>query len=438
MMKDIDRPRGRSTAKNGGKSDRVPISCIEGSYCSVEEIRLADGPKGPETLAIDTTMALVPCRCKSQWCEDCRTKHMVEWREKLRPVIGSWGKGTMITLTIDRKRFEGPEQAYLEIQAKRAVHEFVKKLHRRGLIETAEFFYAIEFHPSSPEWVHWHLAVRATAEDILPAEELGLNRFLGQHWLADLWGHGLVCVSAGPEETVTEDGEVIDGGEFSAEHLMHYLTKYISKQDVEPPAWVLDSTRRFRKFSTSRGLCKAVESRKQSTKPRGSKQKQRTPREIRRACAQETKVLHITRYRRKYHGGFKEKKRYRFAAQLPTPWAELDVFTKAQILDAKRIPDDDKFSRATLQKMQEQDLSRWRKMLEASRTQRRRRATRSGLSEVGRVAASMEETKGGDLCGKRDGREPDQDNSGRTQENLGFIDGSRNALRVQARRNRFG
>ena len=292
---------------------------------------------------------------------------MVGWREKLRPAVAAWDKVTMITLTIDRKRFEGPEQAYRHIQAKRSVFEFVKKLHRRGLVDTAEFFYAIEFHPSSPDWVHWHVAVRGFCTDIVEKWELDQNRFLGQHWLADLWGHGLVCVSTPPnQEVMLEDGELqtvrFDDPEYEAggEHAMNYLTKYIGKQDVEAPNWVLDGNFRFRKFSTSRGLCGKIQSRKEAKYPRLAKQKKRTPREIRTSCAQEVKVLEVIRTSRLYMGGRDVKKKFRYKGTIAVPFAQLDSDTKVDILHNHRVPEPEEpkgYSKAELLEMAQPGLS---------------------------------------------------------------------------------
>ena len=127
-----------------------PLSCIEGCYCALDVKPLDDG-----LLVTSVADVLSPCRCQSQWCEDCRGAHAWAWRDRLRPVVQAWSACTMITLTIDPKKWRGPEEAYLAIQKKRSVARFVEKLYRRGLIESKEFFYAIEFHKNG--WIHYCL-----------------------------------------------------------------------------------------------------------------------------------------------------------------------------------------------------------------------------------------------------------------------------------------
>ena len=195
--------------------------------------------------------------------------------------------------------------------------EFVKKLHRRGLIESQEFFYAIEFHKNG--WTHWHLAVRG--RQVVPSNLNGVNMFLDSGYeLPELWKYGMVNVSAPPE-----------GDYYDPEHAMNYLTKYIAKQDVGPPDWVLDRRgSNFRKFSTSRGLCEPVKSRKvKESEPKIIAK--RTARERAASCAQSSRVLEVKRnILRLPNGGYEELHRaYRFLYSLDEDFTKLKKYAQS-------------------------------------------------------------------------------------------------------------
>lgn len=289
--KSIGRKPHESSQKTGEKrieGPAVPLSCIDVMYCGADSrekvpVLEARGKVFRELLA---------CKCKSQWCRDCATGHMVDWRHRLRPVIKGWGRVCMVTLTIDRTKWNGPQEAYEAIQKKRAVSEFVRKLIRRGLLDGPEFFYAIEFHKAG--WTHWHLAVRA--KRITKGRWGSKEHFASKDQIAKLWGHGFV------HDQATPDG-------MSPDHAMHYLTKYISKQDVGPPIWVLDYTRNFRKFSTSHGLC--AKPRKRSRATGTTKGKRATPREVLAKCCRKTTHLEVTQVDELYMGGTRTRKQYK-------------------------------------------------------------------------------------------------------------------------------
>lgn len=299
---------GFKKRKRADKPDR-PISCIEGSYCGVFE---ADDEQRCTT-RIGYKIAIMACRCRSQFCEECRVGAMVRWREKLRPVVASWERVRMVTLTIDRKRWNGPQEAYEAIQKKRAVVEFVKKLHRPrvGLLKNREFFYAIEFHKTGG-WVHWHVALRPKGR--WPNKGDRDWREFGDR-LSALWGHGFAQASDEHKST-------------SPEHAMHYLTKYIAKQDVGCPKWLLNRSGNFRKFSTSRGLCGPTKSKKAKRTTRGNKKN--TPQQRIDNCRQASKVVQIFQFEKEVMGGVIKGKKYRHIGKLEVPFAEIEADENVQ------------------------------------------------------------------------------------------------------------
>lgn len=177
-------------------------------------------------------------RCRSQFCRDCALAHCVSWREKLRPAIKHWRSVIMLTLTVDPADFDGPEAAYVHVGKKRSVSKLIQKLHRRGMIRSKEFTCTLEFHKSG--WPHWHLLVDSS--------------FVEKHELQKCWGLGHTWFSR---------HKFADVG-----HAVNYATKYIAKTSEDDenefwfPEWVLDFKGNMRRFSTSRGLCGGVRSRK--------------------------------------------------------------------------------------------------------------------------------------------------------------------------------
>ena len=107
-------------------------------------------------------LVVVSCKCRSQWCEDCRVGHAVKWREKLRPHVKDWPRCSMVTLTIAPKRMkkmigtDDPEECYKFLSKKRAVSVLIRQMIRDGVLEDGRFFYAIEFHKRTGQ-VHWHV-----------------------------------------------------------------------------------------------------------------------------------------------------------------------------------------------------------------------------------------------------------------------------------------
>ena len=203
-------------------------------------------------------------KCKSQFCEDCALAHCVSWREKLRPALRDWKSVLMLTLTLDQKPFDGPEEAYRYIGKKRAVAELMKKLHKGQHVITRRYALAMEYHKNG--WPHYHVLVE--------------GRYVDKHKLQKMWGHGIAYVSKHDFKNV--------------EHAINYATKYISKTDEKGgfwfPDWVLDYKGNIRRFSTSRGLVPTRKQKKKcSNKARARVTK--TGRQRSKLCGETTTVL---------------------------------------------------------------------------------------------------------------------------------------------------
>lgn len=151
---------------------------------------------------------------------------MAKLRDNLRGPIGEFGSVLMLTLTVHREG--SAESQYRECQEKRAVSELMRKLKRRGMVNSGRYFYVIEFHQDG--YPHWHLLVDSS--------------FVCKYKLQKLWGRGNCWVSSGPK-----------GLRFkSNDHALNYVTKYVAKWERPFPGWVMDFPGNMRRFSCSRGL----------------------------------------------------------------------------------------------------------------------------------------------------------------------------------------
>ena len=105
---------------------------------------------------------------------------------------------------------------------------------------------------------------------------------------------------------------------------MNYLTKYIAKQDVGPPDWVLDRLGNFRKFSTSRGLAPGKKRNKSVPSEKPKKIAKRTPRERRELCAKSSRVMEVVKKELHNENGVVELSRsYRFKFDVDEDFKEL-------------------------------------------------------------------------------------------------------------------
>jgi len=211
-------------------------------------------------------LALSPCRCTSQFCDRCALPHAIKWRERLRPALKKWQAVSMLTLTLDPSKFDGPEQAFREVGKKRWVAECIRKLNRKNLLKSTSWVYALEFHKSG--WPHWHVLVETP--------------FIDKHKLQAAWARGNCWVSR-------------SRGFKNSNHAVHYVTKYAIKSDAGFPEWVLNYKGKLRRLSTSRGLCPAEPrpAPKYASKPR-SKQIVRTPGQRRNSCLKTCRLVSVS------------------------------------------------------------------------------------------------------------------------------------------------
>ncbi|MCC7350686.1 MAG: hypothetical protein IT446_08970 [Phycisphaerales bacterium] len=151
----------------------------------------------------------------------------------------------MVTLTIDPKHFEDPEQAYQYIKRHRCVAETVREL-KQHLI-TNDYFYVVEWQRNT-ENVHFHLILNSS---YIPFDAI-----------CDAWNKQSVHIDGNVRVfgSVRFTAKSVTTCNVASVTAANYATKYMIKYPPQGyPRWVLDAQYNIRKFSTSRGFWDGIE-----------------------------------------------------------------------------------------------------------------------------------------------------------------------------------
>lgn len=105
------------------------------------------------------------CRCGSQWCSRCRSKALGAFHERLKGM--NWKRVRHLMLSIDPKKFESGEEAYIFIVAEEIISGLIRNLKRTIKVKVVDWVYSLEFHDSG--FPHWHIMI-----------EVGEEGFFGQ------------------------------------------------------------------------------------------------------------------------------------------------------------------------------------------------------------------------------------------------------------------
>ena len=117
-----------------------------------------------ELVEVETEYEVVAVGCKSRFCPQCCKSLGIKLREVITPVLKTFKGMLMLTLTVDPKLFDNPEQAYRYVREKRCVAELVRALHKAGHLYSRRFFYVVEWQKTT-EMAHFHLLVES---DFIP------------------------------------------------------------------------------------------------------------------------------------------------------------------------------------------------------------------------------------------------------------------------------
>lgn len=189
------------------------------------------------------------------------------------PVLSTFSSIMMLTLTVDPTLFRDAEEAFWYCRDQRAVSEFIRAVKKAGYLESGRYFCIIEWQKNG--FAHFHLLVE--------------TKFIPHTLLAQLWGRNRPSSAPAWEGDYSkgdlkgcrpEFGSVFfSHGEFQdAKHAVGYALKYLTKQPEQGfPDWVLDSKKRIRIYSTSRGLLTAAKEEPAAENEKPSKQPRHRP-----------------------------------------------------------------------------------------------------------------------------------------------------------------
>ncbi|WDI43969.1 rolling circle replication-associated protein [Bremerella sp. P1] len=149
----------------------------------------------------------------------------------------------MWTFTVDPQLFNSPKDAYWYVKEQRAVSRTINRLKDLGHLHSGRWFCVVEWQKNGMP--HWHVLLDATR---IPFSVM-----------CDIWNSFRPGWAGPVEGTRPGFGSIrfsaTDHNFVGAEHAAHYACKYMIKHpDHGYPDWVLDSTRRIRRYETSRCL----------------------------------------------------------------------------------------------------------------------------------------------------------------------------------------
>jgi hypothetical protein len=219
----------RSGGGGDGKASGAAAAAVASSRLDIEGL---NGTSQKTTYAGET-LVILGCRCKSWVCARCGPGYWSSVGQIVRPHLGMFKRAKLLTLTIDRKLFESGKDAYDHIQGQGLIRRFLRLLgFRKGLCVLA-------FHPSAPDWPHWHVLV--------DLDDLGKWVDLERMW--ELWREKWGC--GGLDLSIKNDDR-------TAEQAARYALSYCQHQSGVMGEWVRKSHRAPRAYETYGELRDAI------------------------------------------------------------------------------------------------------------------------------------------------------------------------------------
>lgn len=200
----------------------------------------------PESQPVEAVPLLEvrPMACKSWFCPHCCVGKGLKVRQDLGRVLRSFKHLMMVTLTVDPKLFETPEEAHEYVRKKVAVNSLVKSLFERGYLKTRRYFAVREFQRDT-EMEHYHVLLESS---YIPFQEI-----------ADLWGRFRPKTAPPRQGNEPEFGHVrFSAPRFASQaHAANYACKYLIKHPEHGyPEWVVNRKNHVR-YTTSQGFWKS-------------------------------------------------------------------------------------------------------------------------------------------------------------------------------------
>lgn len=182
-----------------------------------------------------------PCRCKCSFCDDCCRSWGIGVRTKVIPIVETFTRVQMWTLTIDPELFNDPRHAFVYEKSNRCISRLIKALRKLGVLHSDRWFCVIEWHKSG--YAHWHLLVDAS--------------YIPKETVQAIWD-SFRPSWAGPKPENRPGFGIVrySKRDFASKcHAARYATKYLLKPPKSGyPDWVLDYEGQIRRHRSSRGF----------------------------------------------------------------------------------------------------------------------------------------------------------------------------------------
>ncbi len=181
--------------------------------------------------------------CGFWLCPECHPKMARQRRDRIREGFKDCTDVMMLSLTIDRRLFETPDEAYEWVVSKKKLSRLVGELSARGQLTDRRYFAVME--PQKDGWPHFHLLLNARFIDQAVVRQI-LRRWVPPCQRSEAW----------------ENGDEVLGHSWLNRKPIHAAAEYLSKAPDHPaPAWILKrggDSRRIRFTFASQGFKKSV------------------------------------------------------------------------------------------------------------------------------------------------------------------------------------
>lgn len=169
---------GRGTAKSGGAG----LAVAESSKLDKRRLKGTTDCGGGR---VRRRLVVVGCSCGRWACCSCGVRYWARVRSRVLPHLHLFGRGRLLTLTVDRKRFQSGQAAYEYVQGKGYIRRFLRLMGFRKAFSVLAFHVKVDqAGRDGREWPHWHIVV--------DLDDCGSRVDLKRAWRLwrDQWGVG--------------------------------------------------------------------------------------------------------------------------------------------------------------------------------------------------------------------------------------------------------
>ena len=168
------------------------------------------------------TLAVRESRCRVRVCTDCGVPSGIRTRAILADRASLFQVPRLITFTVDRRGFSGPQEAYDAVRRHKLIARLLRFVHIKHWVCVVQFQ-----EESGDGWPHWHILADVSH---LPGRFIDFKRLW--HLWRDTWQIGGLDVTSDKAKRVQ-----------SPLHAINYITRYLTHPNGAIPEWFLRLSR---------------------------------------------------------------------------------------------------------------------------------------------------------------------------------------------------